>query len=287
MKVGYCVRVATNLASYRLRVAIPSQHLGCGHVIGNFGDVTFFYKHDYSDRELAESCGNVVYDVVNDHFSGRNGEHYRAMIGLASQVTCASEWMRDRIMQETGRDAIVIDDPYENEESEPGFGGDEVLWFGHRANLRSLVPYADIEKLIVVSNIPDVIQWSTDSERRALERCGVVLLTSDSPSASTNRIVKALRAGRFVVTPGGVPAWDEFAPYIWIGDVRDGIRWAFNNREEVCQKLVSGQEYVRARNSPEQIAAQWTAAFVSTWQQGTSDNRGGYQSTLTMDMLAD
>ncbi len=263
MRVGYCVGVAPQLASYRLRVEIPSKYLGCEYVIGNFGDVTFFYKHAESDVELAESCGPVVYDVVNDHFKGRNGEHYKAMISLAAKVTCSSEWMRERILQETSRDAIVIDDPYENDEQEAGFGGDEVLWFGHRANLPSLVPYATLDKLLVVSNIPDVIQWSRDSERRALERCDVVLLTASNPGASTNRVVKALRAGRFVVTPGGVPAWDELAPYIWIGDVQEGIRWAQANREEACNKIRRGQQFVKEKNSPEQIAAQWMGVFGS------------------------
>jgi hypothetical protein len=276
VKVGYCIGIAPHIASYRLRAAIPAPHLGCEYELGNFGDVTFFYKHAEGDLELAESCGPFVYDVVNDHFANRNGGHYRSMIALATAVTCGSDWMRQRILDVTGRAATVIDDPYENDEQEPAMpAGDEVLWFGHRANISSLVPYVSVDKLIVCSNIPDVIWWTPDSERRALDRCGTVLLTSSSPGASTNRVVKALRAGRFVVTPGGVPAWDAFAPFIWIGDVAEGVEWARTHREEACQKVRSGQEYARARNSPAQIARQWMAVFGSISPPGTSGNRDG------------
>lgn len=278
MKIGYCVTAAPSLASYRLRVAIPALHLGCAYEIGNFGDVTFFYKHNEGDVELAQSCGPFVYDVVNDHFANRNGGHYREMIRLATAVTCSSDWMRSRILDVTGKAATVIDDPYENDEQTPAMpAGDEVLWFGHRANIPSLVPYVGIDKLIVCSNIPDVIWWTPDSERRALERCGVVLLTSNNPGASTNRVVKALRAGRFVVTPGGVPSWDEFAPFLWIGDPAEGVRWAREHREAACQKIADGQAYLRARNSPEQIAAQWMEVFASILPPGISASRAGYR----------
>jgi len=96
-----------------------------------------------------------------------------------------------------------------------------------------------------------------------LEKCSVVLMTGTNPGASSNRVVKALRAGRFVVTPGGVDAWDELRDYIWVGDVEEGIAWAQNNREEACRKILEGQAYVRVRNCPTRIAAQWTGVFDS------------------------
>ena len=278
MKIGYCVAPMPFMASYRMRVAIPAPHLGVPYEIGNTADVSFFYKHADGDVEIAQSARPYVYDVVNDHFKGRHGKHYREMIAGAGAVTCSSEWMRTRILDMTGKAAHVIDDPYENAEAKADIPGDEVLWFGHAANMASLVPYVDTPNLIVVSNIPDVIQWSPDSERRALDRCGVVLLTGNNPGASTNRVVKALRAGRFVVTPGGVESWDAFAPYIWLGDVAEGVRWALNNREAVCQKIEDGQAYLRARKSPKTIATQWMEVFGSIWPQGISGRPDGSAS---------
>jgi hypothetical protein len=89
-------------------------------------------------------------------------------------------------------------------------------------------------------------------------------MTGNNPGASANRIVKSLQAGRFVVTPEDcADSWRELAPYIWIGDVSDGIRWALNNREDVCQKIKQGQQYIAQRFSPESIGSQWTTLFAS------------------------
>ena len=277
MRVGYCVPHTPAMASYRFRVAIPAPLLGCEYEIGCTGNPSFFYKHFEGDLEIAKAP--FVYDVVNDHFTGKLGRHYRTMCARAEVVTVGSESMAETVKSYTGRDAVIIDDPWENEERTPACEGPEVLWFGHAANMASLVPYVDLPHLVVCSNIPNVIKWTPDSERRALDCCAVVLVTGTNPGASSNRIVKALRHGRFVVTPGGVPAWDEFAPYIWVGDVREGIKWALNNREEACQKILKGQEFVRERNSPARIAAQWMEVFGSTLAPATSDKRDG--SALT------
>lgn len=267
MKVGYCVPIAPQLASYRLRVAIPAPLLGCDYAIGVTGKPTFFFKQGYP--QLAANLSGVVYDVVNDHFRGNQAADYHAMCDIADRITVASEAMAETVRHHTGRDAIVIDDPYENDEQEPGCKGEWVLWFGHSANLSSLLPHWDAVTdagagLLVCTNSDKAsVQWSLETERSSLEGCAVVLMTGNNPGASSNRIVKALRAGRFVVTPGGVPAWDQFAPYIWIGDVREGIEWAFKNREQAIEKVRMGQEYVREAFAPRRIAAQWMEVFAS------------------------
>ena len=231
MKVGYCVTVAPTLASYRLRVEIPARHLGCEYAIGVTGRPTFFYKN--GGHRLAESlAGGVVYDVVNDHFRGGHAKDYHAMCDVADVVTCSSETMQDIVYRETGRDSTVIDDPFENELSEPTCIGEGVLWFGHAANIASLLPYAPLEHLLVCTNGDYAhVQWSLENEAKCLQGAAVVLMTGGSPGASANRVVKAIRAGRFVVAPDGcAESWRELAPYIWVGDVKDGIAWALNNR---------------------------------------------------------
>ena len=270
MKVGYCVPVTPHMASYRLRVAIPAPLLGCEYEIGTYGNPSFFYKHFEGDVELAQHAGAFVYDVVNDHFAGKLGDHYRAMCGAASRITTASQTMAETVSRWTGREATVIDDPYENEEWLPQCQDNEVLWLGHSANIESLFSIvgklADLRILLTVCTNykhPSALEWSPEVERRSLSRAAVVLITGNNPGASANRIVKALRAGRFVVTPGGAPAWDEWKPYIWMGDVREGIEWAFNNREQACQKIAAGQDHLRARNSPEVIARMWMEVFGS------------------------
>ena len=179
MKVGYCVPHAPHMASYRLRVALPAPMLGCDYEIGCTGSPTFFYKHYEGDIELAKSCGPYVYDVVNDHFAGKLGEHYRTMCGAASRITCASPTMGEIIRKWTGREATVIDDPYENEEWLPQCQGNEVLWLGHAANIESLFSVvgelANLRILLTVCTNykhPSALEWSPEIERRSLARCG-------------------------------------------------------------------------------------------------------------------
>ena len=205
--------------------------------------------------------------------------------GLAHYLRQPDDGART-IRKWTGREATVIDDPYENEEWLPQCQGNEVLWLGHSANIESLFaswassPNCEsCSRCARTTSTPSALEWSPETERRSLARAAVVLVTGNNPGASANRIVKALRAGRFVVTPGGAPAWDEFKPYIWMGDVREGIEWAFNNREEACAKIKAGQAFVRERNSPGAIARMWMDVFDSILPQDTSGKRDG--SALT------
>lgn len=289
MKVSYCVHVVPALASYRLRVAIPAPQLGCLWSIGIDGDVVVFNKHQAGDDDLAVDALQrnkaVVYDVVNDHFGGPLARHYRLMCDLAGKITVGSETMAARVKACTGYDAVVIDDPWETPEVEPKCYGNGLTWFGHSANIRSLAAVIDdVEatggSLTVCSNavVSGAVPWSLDNERRCLEGAAVALVTGDNPGASSNRIVKALRAGRFVVTNGGVPAWEQFAPFVWIGNVADGIRWAWANREEACRKVAMGQEYCRDRFSPQTIGRKWRELFDSTLAQGTNANQVGCES---------
>lgn len=280
--IGYCVPVAPSMASYRLRVAIPMRNLGCPARMGR-GNPTFFFKHQAGDIdravEVAQAGAGIVYDVVNDHFGGPLGDHYRMMCDLATTVTAGSETMAARVKACTGRDATVIDDPYENDERPVGTGAG-VLWFGHGANLPSLLRVADdlVDcDLTVCTNVHNdaFVPWSQDAEARCLEACAVVLVTGDNPGASSNRIVKALRAGKFVVTNGGVPAWDQFAPFVWIGGVAEGLRWFEANREEAWNKVQAGQEYVRTKFSPWLIGQQWRVLFDSTLERATSASLDG------------
>lgn len=267
--IGYCVPVNPKLASFRLRVALPSRFIG-PHIIGGIGDVTFFFKNGNPDlaRKLK---GPVVYDVVNAHFDDPD---YRAMVDVATVVTCSSEAMAGIVKEETGRDAAVIPDPYENAEGKPAVPEGRVLWFGHQANLESLKPYADIAPDLCTGS-----EWSFASEARLLERASVVLLTGNNPGASENRPVKALRAGRFVVCPEDCPeSWKALSEYIWIGNVREGIAWALNNREEACRKVASAQKHLQ-RFSPQSIGSQWADLFASTLGQDTNTKKAGSAST--------
>jgi hypothetical protein len=278
VRVGYFVPILPQMASFRLRVSIPARHLGCPYTIGGTGKPTFFFKNgDVATAKQVKS--GIVYDVVNDHFTGDNAAHYRGMCDLADKITVASDHMAAVVKMHTGRESTVIDDPYENGEDRPALVGDSVAWFGHSANITSLFRIAELitVPLTICTNYqhPAAVRWTQESERKCIRESAVVLLTGNNPGASTNRVVKSLRAGRFVVTPGGVESWEQFRDYIYIGDVRDGIHWALNNREEACNKIAAGQEAIRKRYSPQSIGSQWAALFASTLGQGNRKPKAG------------
>jgi hypothetical protein len=280
MKVGYVVPVIPSLASYRLRVAIPAPHIGYPYVLSGRGDVSFFFKN--GNVNLARLCPEpIVFDVVNDHFTGPNAAVYQVMCDLAHQITTASEAMAERVLEMTGRGAVVIPDPYETDEQPVRCEGDGVAWFGHAANGHSLAPYIGTHSLVICSNIPGTVPWTPENQSRVLKNAAVVLLTGSNPGASANRFVTALRAGRFVVSTGGVPAWSELSEFGWIGNVQKGIEWALNNREEACQRVTAGQAWIRQRFSPKAIGQQWGQLFGSILERETSERKAGSESTPT------
>ena len=145
------------------------------------------------------------------------------------------------------------------------------------SSLRSLLPYVHVVRnLTVCSNMEGAVPWSLENEARLLRECAVVLATGSNPGASTNRIVKALRAGRFVVADRDCPAsWHALRDFMWIGDVLHGVSWALHNREEARSMIAKGQAWVEERNSPATIGRQWGELFASTLEQDTSARMAG------------
>lgn len=281
--IGYHVHPNPVLASYRLRVAIPSRHLGMAYRVGERGDVNFFYK--LGNPVLAKSCAPVVFDVVNDHFDAH--PTVGAMCDLAHTITVASKAMAETVRKHTGRDAVVIDDPYENEESPPAVIGERIVWFGHSANLPSLnriAPSLKGFRVTVCTDFqhPAFVMWSPESEKAFLDAAAVVVISGTNPGASSNRVVKALRAGRFVVMPRDCArSWRQFEDFCFIGDVREGVRWALDNREEACKRIQAGQRYIRQRFSPQSIGLQWAVLFGSILGRDTINRTDGSGSIST------
>jgi len=104
--------------------------------------------------------------------------------------------------------------------------------------------------------------WSLAATEEELARADMVVIPQDASSdwgrvKSHNRLVKAIRAGRFVVA-SAIPAYVELSSYGWIGDdLATGIEWALENPEEALHRVRVGQEYVNRRFAPERIGALW------------------------------
>lgn len=237
------------IASSRLRAEIPQQELAkLG--IGKGRDVLVYGKHVVT-LEQAASFKKRVYDVCDDHFHTKHEDYYRVHCRLADLVTVNSEAMAEIVLDETGRKAFVIPDPYESNEVPAGYG-EGVLWFGHESNLHTIEPYMDCVHRVLTAN-----EWSREGQLRALAECAVVVIpVGEKKGKSANRLIESVRNGRFVVA-GELPAHDEFKPYMWIGDIREGLEWAQSNLDECVERVKACQDYIRDKYSPQAIGKKW------------------------------
>ena len=247
-----------NIASSRLRAAIPQRELAkLGMSKG--ADVLVYGKH-LVPMQMTKRYGRRVFDICDNHFSDQFAAYYLEHATKADLVTCNSEAMREVIRQHTGRIATVIPDPYESEEKPAGMGNG-LLWFGHQSNLVDLKPYLDLKPEILTGE-----EWSRERQLEALEKCAAVLIpTGKSMAKSANRLIEAVRNGRFVIA-GDLPAHEEFRPFMWIGDIRKGVEWFKENRDSSVPLVRACQRYIRDKYSPEAIGSLWHDALEKLWQ---------------------
>ena len=252
MKVTFAF-LDPKVASSRLRAGIPQKELA-RHGVGLGRDILVYGKH-VLPRGIVEQYKKSVYDICDDHFHTDHEKYYREHAAFADLITVNSEEMARIVKEETWRNPVVIPDPYESEEQEAGYGKG-VLWFGHQSNLKTVEPYYDI-----VTNILTAQDWSREAQLKAIHECGIVVIpTSDKKGKSANRLIEAVRNGRFVVA-GELPAHEEFKQFMWIGDIREGISWAASHKSECISRVKDCQDYIRDRFSPETIGQMWYATI--------------------------
>ena len=241
------------IASSRLRAIIPQRELEkLGVKAGK--DIAVYGKHIVPIDAL-KWAKKRVFDVCDDHFGSRFDGYYREHIDAADLVTCNSETMAAIIQRETGREAVVIPDPYESDEKPAGIGNG-LLWFGHHSNLVDLHPYLDLKPEIITGE-----DWSRERQLAALDKCAAVLIpTGKSMAKSANRLIESVRNGRFVIA-GYLPAHEEFKDWMWIGDIRDGVEWLKAYPKRAMDNVTDCQQYIRDNYSPERIGRLWFDAL--------------------------
>jgi hypothetical protein len=250
--------LSPEIASSRLRAQIPQQELAkFGISLGR--DVLVYGKHIVT-QDQASHYDMRIYDVCDDHFHTMHEKYYRFHSGWADAVTVNTPAMAETVKRETGREAIVIPDPYESEEQQAGMGKG-VLWFGHEYNLKTIDPY-----LPLIDRILTNPEWTRERQLSALKECSVVVIPTDERKGkSANRMIEAVRNGRFVVA-GELPAHDEFKPFMWIGDIQEGIEWAKTHRAECIDRVEACQDYIRDKYSPSTIGKMWFEELGKLWQ---------------------
>lgn len=256
MKVTFA-DFGSEVASSRLRAQIPQRELAkLGIKQGR--DVLIYGKSWATDEQVGRYLFKV-YDVCDDHFDTPElMDYYRKRTAEADLVTCNSEVMRERIKAVSGRDAVVIKEPYESDELKPSIGA-FLLWFGHRSNLVDLDRLAPELKhpILALSNHPDCAEWTEQSFRKAISsECIVIIPTGKSLAKSENRMVEAVRNGKYVCAEH-LPSYEPFAEFFPLGDIPAQIDWALGNPTEALAQISKAQSYIKQIYSPEQIGRDW------------------------------
>jgi hypothetical protein len=247
-----------HLASSRYRALIPTRELaklgiGAGH------EWVVMNKHGWNWEEQTAGFEKACYDVCDDHFSDGKAEHYIGGCLKADLIVCNSAELQRIIWDKTGKDAVVIPDPYEQPEKAPRVH-DQLLWYGHASNLRDLHPwFGKLPNLEIITNAEGFTAWTPETMDAAFDRAGLVIIpTGKSMAKSGNRAIEALRRGIYPIA-GYLPAYADLG--IYIGDIGDGVKWALSHQDEVMRRIKASQAYIRSEYSPKRIARLWKAAL--------------------------
>lgn len=248
-------------ASSRLRADIPQQELAkLGIKIGR--DVLVYGKHVVT-LEQTKPFKKCIFDICDNHINHSElGKYYREHAANADLITVNSDEMARIVKTELGLDAMVIPDPYESDEQEPGIGT-YPFWFGHESNLVDLEGYLPIPGLQILTGD----DWSREKQLAMLKECSCVIIpTGKSMAKSANRLIESVRNGRFVIA-GNLPAHDEFKDLMYIGnDLKNSLElFKSSNPVDILQRIGTAQTIIRDRYSPGIISRLWLEAIDRVW----------------------
>ncbi len=262
MRIRY-LAFPPSLASARLRMYIPGRELRSrGHWVGFEGsaDWVVMAKHAWTDEHLKDA-NKVAFDVCDDHFHDDKEAVYRRGCEIADVVTCNSNEMASVIKRETGRDAVVIPDPYESPEC-PAKCHLPLLWFGKDHNLHDLAPILDrLPEIVIVSDVehPQIVRWSPEAMEAAWHGCGMTVIpTGYSMAKSANRAIESIRRGLYPVC-GELPAYRELG--LGEADIPAAVERAIASPQATKAQVRKLQDLIRDRFSPQAIGGQWEQVF--------------------------
>ena len=224
---------------------------------------------------------------------------YQKGLGASCTFVVPCQALGEGLARDARQGIVVIEDPYENRAGAvrvaPGLPL-RLLWFGNlgginaamladalagalgalrerRVELELVTRLAAREELDAIGQRlraahPDyalrVTAWSPEATEAALERCDFVVIPQQTRAAwskgkSHNRLVAAIRAGRFAIA-SPIPTYLELAEHAWIGDdLAAGLRWALAHPQDAAERLRAGQRVVEERFSPEAVGRKWAA----------------------------
>lgn len=285
-------------ASHRLRGEVTAKALADqgydSKILTDWSEVdsntiVIFLKRSqpHSIQKAKDLGAKTIYDLCDNKFEEK--EEYEPCCKLADLVSVNSENMGISTKQHTGRDYIVMPDPYERPKLEPKFSPQRplnILWFGSQSSFKFL-PIVEIlqrlEKEIVdyrytmISQKTDRVlskmqqrqakgqitginfsklnmeQWTWERQGELLKECDIVLMPvqTDNPRTDTKSANRLIDSliSGKFVITTPLASYQEFEEYTWQGDYIEGIRWALAHPGKVLNKISAGQKYTEENYS--------------------------------------
>jgi len=258
--------------------------------------IVIFLKHSSVDSiQRARNLGSrTVYDLCDNKFGEK--QEYKPCCLTADLVSVNSVQMGVSVKMHTGRDSIVMPDPFERPKLPPKFspGHDiNLLWFGSQSSFKFL-PMVEIwqrlEKEVcnylytmvsaridrvfskfqlrqqkgVVAGINldrvNMKEWTWELQGQLLEQCDIVLMPvqTDNPRTDTKSANRVIDSliSGKFVITTPLASYEEFAPYTWQGDYIEGIKWARDNPDQVINMIAAGQQYTEQNYSARVLSKQ-------------------------------
>lgn len=290
-------------ASHRLRGEVTSSALSAqgydSKILKDWSEVdsntiVIFLKNSQPQSiQRAKDLGaKTVYDLCDNKFEEKL--EYKPCCKLADLVSVNSNNMGLSVKHHSGRDYIVMPDPYERPKLDPSFNPGptiELLWYGSQSSFKFL-PIVELwqrlEKEIknyrytMISQKTDRVlnkmqqrqdkgqisginfsklnmePWTWDRQGELLKTCDIVVMpvVTDNPRTDTKSANRLIDAimSGKFVITTPLASYQEFEPYTWQGDYIEGIKWAINNPEGVIKKITKGQKYTQAKYSAEVLS---------------------------------
>jgi len=250
--------------------------------------VVFLKRSQPHSIQKAKDLGaKTIYDLCDNKFEEK--EEYEPCCQLADLVSVNSVNMGISTKHHTGKDSIVMPDPYERPKLTPKFTPSKelkLLWFGSQSSFK-FFPIVEcwqrLEKEIVdykftmvsaktdrvlskmtqrqnkgqISGINfsklDMQEWTWEHQGKLLTECDIVLMPvmTDNPRTDTKSANRLIDSliSGKFVITTALASYEEFAPYTWQDDYIEGIKWALKNPAEVQERIRLGQEYTEQNYS--------------------------------------
>jgi len=302
----------TKRASHRLRGEVTCQALAAqgydAKVLTDWDEIdsdtlVIFLKLSQVEQiqEAKRRGAKTIYDLCDNKFDEQ--PEYAPCCMAADLVTVNSVQMGMSVKEHTGRDSIVMPDPFERPKLAPAFAPGEdlkLLWFGSQSsfkflpivelwqrleneikNYRYTMVSSKTERLLskmmlrqskgAVNNINfdriDMQTWTWELQGQLLQDCDIVLMPvlTDNPRTDTKSANRVIDSlmSGRFVITTPLASYEEFAPYTWQGDYIEGIKWACANPTKVIEMITAGQKYTEEHYSAQMLSKQFIDSIIT------------------------